>query len=75
MCLTDGGMTVDAEEPELGKIEGMAEFEGEPIVGRTELTAQDFTAVWAILPQNRQIFARFALWILLIPLLGLIRAI
>jgi len=49
-----------------------ADFEGDPIVGRVELTTEDFTSVWAILPQNRGAFMRFGLWLVVIPIFWLI---
>jgi hypothetical protein len=49
-----------------------AAFEGSPIVGHAQLTAEDFTSVWAALPQNRRLFGRLGLWVVLIAMFWLV---
>src|SRR4051812_29774232 len=59
-----------AEQTELEADE--VEFEGGPIVGRVALTTEDFTSVWAALPQHRRVFLQLALTVVAIPLFWLL---
>jgi hypothetical protein len=58
-----------------GSQTGATDFEAEPIVGRTKLTTEDFTDLWAGLPQNRHLLLRLGLWLAAIPLFWLISAV
>ena len=61
-----------AAAPEQGKLEtDGGDFEGGPIVGRVELTTEDFTSVWAALPGNRPVFVQRALTAVALPLFWL----
>ena len=43
------------------------EFEGGPIVGRAELTEEDFREVWRVLPRNRRALVELVFSLLAIP--------
>lgn len=43
---------------------------GESITGRTAITAEDFKAIWAVLPQNRSVMKVFGLMVLSVPALS-----
>ncbi|HYP75566.1 MAG TPA: YcxB family protein [Polyangiaceae bacterium] len=51
------------------------DFEGGPIIGRAELTEEDFKAVWAILPRNRLALVKLVFSLLAIPLFWLMIAV
>src|SRR5450432_941069 len=60
--------TGDAESHE-------SQFEGEPLVGHTKLTVEDFTTVWTRLPHTRSVAVRLFLWVLAFPFFALVTAI
>jgi len=61
-----------AAAPEQGKLEtDGGDFEGGPIVGRVELTTEDFTSAWTALPGNRPVFVQRALTAVALPLFWL----
>jgi len=45
----------ESEEPDSDEDGAQAGFEGEPIFGRTAITAEDFKKIWWLLPQNRRV--------------------
>src|SRR6185369_5810875 len=51
------------------------EFEGGPIVGRAELTEQDFEEVWTVLPRNRCALVELVFSLLAIPVFWLMLAV
>jgi len=60
---------------ELGQAPEPSGFEAGPIVGRAQLTPDDFTAVWAALPQNRRLFVRLGSWVVLIGMFWFVRGL